>query len=159
MQSSVTFADGEFDGLSAGLQIYADGLLGDSKSSTTVSDRFLGDLLSWTAQEFRLNYTQDLVKTKAYESQIVFSSELSVRKKLKKLDQFARILEGLSSKDPAQQDAVAVMFRGDQLGRHSFTFERRDGIPFSENRYYSKAAVPTEKHLELIETFEQIIGS
>jgi hypothetical protein len=35
-----------------------------------------------------------------------------------------------------------------------FNIERRAGRPFSENRYFSSAALPTASHLDLLKTFE-----
>jgi hypothetical protein len=38
------------------------------------------------------------------------------------------------------------------LGR--FSIQRRDNTPFSENKYYSDAPLPTELHIKLLEQFE-----
>jgi hypothetical protein len=37
-----------------------------------------------------------------------------------------------------------------------FVVERKAGAPFSENRFYSKAPLPTEKHLELLSDLEKM---
>jgi hypothetical protein len=38
-----------------------------------------------------------------------------------------------------------------------FTVERRRGIPFSQNRYFSVATLPIQSHLELLESFERCL--
>ncbi len=35
-----------------------------------------------------------------------------------------------------------------------FTIQRRDNTPFSENKYFSDAPLPTDVHLKLLEQFE-----
>jgi hypothetical protein len=154
-KAGLSFVDGAFSGLGVSLEIYADGLIANTRSSTDVSDAFLDDLLTWTRETFKFRYDPLLVKTKAYESQISFTSDLALGKKLVQLSQFAKILEesGLG-KVPTKQDIVAIMFRDEVSPRHSFTFERRDNTPFSENKYFSRAAFSTKKHLQLIEEFE-----
>jgi len=39
------------------------------------------------------------------------------------------------------------------LGR--FSIQRRDNTPFSENKYFSDAPLPTDVHLRLLEQFER----
>jgi hypothetical protein len=36
----------------------------------------------------------------------------------------------------------------------AFTIERRTDTPFSQNRYFSTAPLPTDKHIELIDRYE-----
>lgn len=38
-----------------------------------------------------------------------------------------------------------------------FQLERTIGVPFSEQRYYSRAPLQTEDHLALLEEFEEIL--
>ena len=39
------------------------------------------------------------------------------------------------------------------LGR--FSIQRRDNTPFSENKYFSDAPLPTDVHIQLLEQFEK----
>lgn len=38
-----------------------------------------------------------------------------------------------------------------------FTLERRAGVPFSQNRYFSAAPLPTKVHLDLLQSFEKLL--
>jgi hypothetical protein len=40
----------------------------------------------------------------------------------------------------------------------SFSFQRKVGDPNGHDRYWSQAAVPTDKHLELLEEFEALLS-
>jgi hypothetical protein len=39
----------------------------------------------------------------------------------------------------------------------NFSFQRKIGDPHDSNRYWSQAALPTDKHLELLEEFEALL--
>ncbi len=43
------------------------------------------------------------------------------------------------------------------LGR--FSIQRRDNTPFSENKYFSDAPLPTDLHLQLLEQFERDLSA
>jgi hypothetical protein len=79
-------------------------------------------------------------------------------KSIATLANFARILESMGSDESAApQDVLSLVFRNEKDKRPSFSFERRENFPFSENRYYSRAAFGTKQHLQLVEQFERIL--
>jgi hypothetical protein len=58
---------------------------------------------------------------------------------------------------------VTIMVDYDQLERkHAlgrFSIQRRDNTPFSENKYFSDAPLPTDVHIRLLEEFETAISN
>src|SRR5271165_1756578 len=52
------------------LEIYNDGFVGNSRSSTRDTDAFLEDLLSLAAKDFSLAYSPDMIGTKMYVSEL-----------------------------------------------------------------------------------------
>jgi hypothetical protein len=154
---ALSYIDGAFSGLNVSLEIYSDGLIANTRTSTQTSDTFLDEVLSWARDAFKFRYDPLLVKTKAYESQIEFFSDINVNHEVLKLDSFIKTLNSISPEfEPNGHDVFAIVFKNEKRQRPSFTFERRENVPFSENRYFSSAACTTEKHLQLIEDFERI---
>ena len=158
------FQDGTFstdhDSIRADLQIYNDGIIGDTRSSTKDTDAFLEDALSWAGNEFRLNYRKELVKNKYYESQLTVHPDFDLTNVCEKFKAFAEILTQF---EPGQYTApealTTIAFRPDPNSRLLFTFERREKVPFSENKYFSHASLPTDRHIALLEVFERILTS
>ena len=160
-KTEITYQQGEFSGIGVNLFMYSDGLIADTRTSTETSDAFLNDLLTWAQDTFKFRYEQQLIKKKAYDSQVVFNSDVTILKALGRLEEFAKTLENLEpDRATSPQDVVAIAFRNEKdTARPSFTFERRDNTPFSENKYFSRAALSTKEHLHLIEEFEQLMKS
>jgi hypothetical protein len=59
---------------------------------------------------------------------------------------------------PAKQHIAALLFRNDPSMDALFTFERRSGAPFSENKYFSYAALPTDAHMGVLEKIERLLA-
>jgi hypothetical protein len=56
-------------------------------------------------------------------------------------------------------DLAILSIDYDQLTRKhplgKFSIQRRDNTPFSENKYFSDAPLPTDIHIQLLEQFEK----
>ena len=56
-------------------------------------------------------------------------------------------------------DVAVLSVDYDQLTRKhalgKFSIQRRDNTPFSENKYFSDAPLPTDTHIHLLEQFEK----
>jgi hypothetical protein len=141
------------------LQVYTDGVIAETISSTADSDLFIEDLLKWVSTEFGMNYHSKLVRQKLYYSELVVTAEVDLDRICEKLRVFAEHLSTLPFfGQPQKQATAAITFGCDGKNQSSFSFERRAGVPFADNRYYTRAALPTSDHMALLEEFEQALA-
>src|SRR5437773_3334627 len=62
--------------------------------------------------------------------------------------------------EPGKEHLVSTIgFGSDGKSQVSFSFDRRAGVPFSENRYYTRAALPTADHQGVLDKFEQMLSA
>jgi hypothetical protein len=141
------------------LKIYTDGFVADTRSSTKDTDRFIDDVLSSAAKQFDLVYRADIIRNKLY------LSELNVR--------YKGSLQTLNPKMQAFTDKISHLINGKvelcgmgfwaeqkTSGPFSpFRFERKIDAPFSQQRYYSAAPLPTQEHLGLLEELEKVLSA
>ncbi len=134
------------------LSLFSDGLVAETSVSTDASDAFLEDLSDWVVSTFRFKRPSSVRTRIVYESQLYLTSNVSLiaGDQLRTFTTLLREYTGNATEEP-----WAFLFEPDgQLT--SFSFERRANTPFSTNQYYSKSAVSTSKHIELLQAFEKI---
>lgn len=161
------FTDGEFlnsDGVqvNVNLTIHEDGLVADTRSSTRDSEAFLADVTQWFVKDFELIFHPNMVLRKGYVSELNVSPSRPLNGLHPGLGQLAARLSALVSTPeyPFRYEPAGITLSGDptlELKPAEFRFERRYDAPFSTNRYYTKAAVHTDVHLELLDELEQIL--
>jgi hypothetical protein len=154
-----TFTNSAENEVQVGLAIYGDGLAADTYSTTKDSDEFLeqvGKLL------INVGYTFDpsMVRRKSYLSQVVVRCERQLSALNPKLEAFAkRIADAGGGKTTF--DCAVLEFWPDQTRSNkpaNFSFQNRAGDAFDDDRYWSQAALPTEKHIELLQELEAILA-
>ncbi len=161
-QKGIQFAFGRWEGTVINqLALYAHGIAVETAASTDVSEKILYDVLRWGADALNTNYRQDMIKRKAYVSGLLFSTEVS-------LNALHPKLRGIGERLPSSvADSLGHVFPYEVTGiffgydtTHTkpnapiFTIERRADVPFSENKYFSTAPLPTVEHVRLLEDFE-----
>lgn len=162
-QKGVDFLEGKWGEVTVDrLTIYQDGILIDTHSSTADSERILDEALSWAASEFGVTYRHEMVKRKGYVSNLTFYSEAPL---------LATLNPTLLTLSDGVGRAVSEILRGDfkyepvgitvhydqslkQIPVAAFTIQRRVQTPFSENKYFSEAPLPTDVHWKLLQEFE-----
>ncbi len=142
--------------------IYTDGLIANTWSSTRATDLFLEDALSNAAKEFDLKYPASLVRSKTHLSELTIRMDGSLSKLNPKLESFAdRLSRVHGHKGATPFEVGGISFWSDvssvALKFAPFALERKANTPFSENRYYSKAPLHTDEHVELLGDFERIM--
>ena len=156
-----------FDGGKAGdisglrFQVFTNLIVAESGSSTDESERILEEVFLWMAKKFGLNYAPGMIKRKAYVSQLTFHSEVALNAlhpALAKLsDRVTNLIPkfiGQSLKYETTTFSLSYDLLTSKLAIAPFTIERRTDTPFSENKYFSTAPLPTDKHITLLKEFE-----
>lgn len=142
---------------------FDDGMVADTRSSTRDSEGFLEELSQWIVNEFGLVFYSQMIKKRGYVSELHVKSEHLLRTLHPKFIGFANRISALVSTpdEVIPYEPSGVMFSApasSYLTPSGFHFERLLDTPFLENRYYSKAPVHTDTHLELLSELEQILA-
>ncbi|MCX6618988.1 MAG: hypothetical protein NTZ98_23185 [Acidobacteria bacterium] len=142
-------------------------LLLETRSSTDDSKDILERALSWGEKEFRLAYRPGMVKRWAYVSNITFETDFpllaSVSGPLRKLSLGTTNALAEAIGERLDYEPTVITLTHDQLARKyglaGFTIQRRVDAPFSDNKYFSEAPLPTQTHIHLLEAFEADVRS
>lgn len=162
--NGLKFTQGEFvkdDGtvIIVNLTIWKDGVAADTFSSTSDSDEFL-ETVSRDLPQLGFTFDPGMINTKLYLSQLQVRCDRPISALNPKLsDLAAKITSAVGGETTFGFSGIE--FWPDQtklLKPAAFSFQRRIGDPFSANRYWSQAALSTNKHLELLEELEAILS-
>src|SRR6266851_2597163 len=165
---SLKFGQGRFQVkeeifISVDLEIYSDGFVANSRSSTQDTDAFLEDVLSSAMKEFSLWYTPDIIQKKMHVSELTVRLDGVLFNLNPKLTGFANTISalcGLPEIPPFEPSLLG--FSTDlaisPLKPSLFVLERKAGVPFADKRYYSRAPVHTDQHQELLAELEHILS-
>jgi len=154
-----TFINSKGVNVLMGLSVFNNGLTADASSSTDDSDEFLQQIAGSIAQEFGLVVPQNVGRV--YLSQLDIESEFSLPALNPALARLAAMLSSsVATVDgkPRRFDFGAIHFWNEDTNPVTspayFRFERKVGLPFSSNRYFSQAALKTQEHLQFLQNFE-----
>lgn len=143
------------------LVIYTYGILVDTRISTTESKRLLTEGLQWVAKELGLEFKPTMITRWQFASHVTFYSDAPFTAMSPAL---RRLSDGVSSavekitNEKLKYELLSLFVDFDQLSRKHplgrFSIQRRENTPFSENKYFSDAPLPTDVHLGILEQFE-----
>jgi len=161
----IEFADGRaHDVVIDKVVILSSGIYVDTRDDTDASDAILHDALEWLASDFGLTYKPEMISRRAYISELTFHSDaplLYVHPVLQELCRVASSEVAHNFGQPLTYEPAAINLMYDKLqtavGPAAFTVQRREGVPFSENKYYSSSPLKTAIHLKLLEMYEQAV--
>jgi hypothetical protein len=149
--------------ISVNLEIYNDGFVADSRSSTRDTDKFVEDLLSLAAKEFSLSYDPSMIRSKMHVSELTVRMDTVLFDLNPKLVNFANTISAMCGLEVPPFECTLLGFATDlaesRLKPSGFAIERKLGAPFSEKRYYTKAPVHTDEHQELLIELERILSN
>lgn len=154
-----TFANRNHDHVQVGLTIWSDGIAADAYSSTDDSDEFLEAAIK-VLPELGYYFDPAMVRYKAHNSQVIVKCQNNLSALNPRLEGFIKRLS--ASVDPQLVfECSAIEFWPDQTRTPrpaNFSFQRKNGTAFADNRYWSQAGMPTQKHLELLEELEAMLS-
>lgn len=166
IKAGLVFQEGSFQVreeyfIDVDLTLYADGIVADTRSSTTETDAFINDVLKSVSSEFSLPHAEEMIRQKLYVSEVDIKFEKSLGSVNQKIMDFSKKLSDLMGGNPnIPIELSGLNFWADPNFLKSpwvFQFERKINRPFSEFRYYSQAPLQTDVHLSLLEELENIL--
>lgn len=143
--------------LAVNCTVFNDGITVDTFSSTDDSEEILEEFLTDLPEGFV--YSPDMVTRKAYLSQVTVRCSKPLRSLNQKLADFANHISAALGGPVFELSGIE--FGPDQtlaIKPASFSFQRKIGEPYTSERYWSQAPVPTKKHLELLLEFEGLLA-
>jgi hypothetical protein len=144
------------------LAILDTGIYLDTCVNTATSQELWLELMEWAVQTLGATFKPDMVKRHVYVSQVTFHSDvpiLAVNPFLAKIAATVTSEVENNYKQRLEYEPAAISIHFDKeltkLGTANFSVQRREGVPFGENKYFSCAPLKTDLHLELLEQWEQ----
>jgi hypothetical protein len=161
-QKGVEFIEGSFEDIGVDkLTIWFNGVGIDVRSSTEDARKILEKSLEWLKKDAGLTYSPEMIKRWAYVSQITFTSEVNFDLVNPAVTKLGKNLSAAVSRIQGGEFEFHSNWLGwnfDRTGRQfpisDFSIQRRADTPYSENKYFSNAPLPTEEHIKLVEQFE-----
>jgi hypothetical protein len=151
--------DGKERYIIVGLTVYNDGLVANTESSTNDSDKFLDEALHSAAKEFGL--VHPVTRKKLYFSEMDVQLDRPISLVNPKLEQLASRISELRKELPVTFEFSGVTFLPEpsaQATTSGFSIERKVNTEWSENRYYTRAPLQTDAHLQILEEFETLLA-
>jgi hypothetical protein len=163
LSQGMKFVNGQFvkeDGtvLVVNAAIYTDAVAADTFSSTKDSEDFLHMVLG-DLPDLGFAYEPGMVTRKAYVSQVTVRCCGQLRALNSRLTEFSKRVSSAVGGTPFDLAAIELWPDQTQIFKPAnFSFQRKAGDPPSGDRYWSQAALATDRHLELLEDLEAILS-
>lgn len=167
VQKGMEFLTGRIGGKAIGkLVIWPNILIIEGRSNTTECKEMLTEILQWAKERFKLSYSPEMIKRYAYVSDVSFYSDATLLTVSPALSYIANSCSAALSEiwqEPVDYRPISLKIGHDpvlrQVGIAPFSIERLGTSRFSENKYFSEAPLPTDKHIEMLEQFEKYVLS
>lgn len=134
----------------------------ETRTNTSTSKSIIEEILEWSAQECGINYSAGAIKRFAFISDVTFFTDVPILNVSPAVNALASRCSTELSKiwqESVKYEPFTVRVGHDPTARKygiaPFSIEHRGETRFSENKYFSEAPLPTDKHWELLEQFEK----
>lgn len=140
------------------LKLYNDGLVANTQSSTRHTDRFLENVLISASAEFSLHFIPDMIRRKLHLSELHVHSEGNLEDQ--RLVNFSKQIADATGEDVRLEfEFGGVSFWPRQsfppLAISAFSIERKVNTDRDQHKYFSRAPLHTDTHLQLLNEFEK----
>lgn len=142
------------------LTLFNNGIQVDTHTGTAESKRIIEETLQWATEKLGFSYKPGFHIRWAYVSNLTFFTDVQVLSTPPLDNLAARVSDAMAKvvENPIAYVPIAQYVGHDPLtvkyGRASFSINRRLEVPFSDNKYFSEAPLPTDVHIGLLEQFE-----
>lgn len=144
------------------LTIFNNGIVLDTNIDTSTSLAMIEEMLEWGRTELHLNYHPGMLKRTGYLSDLSFFSDPRILTPHVALTNLAKATSDAVSgiwQESVQYAGLTVQVGLDPLTRKfpisPFIITRRAEEPFSENKFFSEAPLPTDLHWAFLEQYEK----
>jgi hypothetical protein len=146
------------------LVILSSGIYLDTGIDTDASESLWFELMEWAVQTLGVSFSPEIVTRRVYVSSLIFRTEVPMLAVHPMCAEIGRIASEQVERNYGRSlnyEPAGISIAFDQtltkLGTAAFTVQRREGVPFSENKYFSSAPVKTDIHIELLQMWETAI--
>jgi hypothetical protein len=161
-KESFMFGLGKFQGFQINeLNVYNDGIIVSGKCNTNILEAFLAHLLEWVRNDFGLEELTILKPETHFESSLLVKAEKDLTSIVSPPKRVANLIEkAMARVTEAEYQSTAIYFETDSAGLKTrrrpnrFTLERRVGVPFAANVFYSQAPMRSDEHFALLQDLE-----
>jgi hypothetical protein len=161
------FKTGEFQtdesAIQVNLSIFGDGIVAENWSATEKGDIFLEDVLRSVTARYGLEFGASMIRTKQCISELIVELDHSPGEINPKIARFCETLNGIFHRhNLAPFEMTGMIFAPDVLATSykppGLLIERKQGAPFSANRFWTKSPFSTKEHLFALEEFEKMLA-
>ena len=161
------FKTGEFktdEGpVSINLSIHTDGMIAETWASTEKGDQFLDEILSSAASKYGLPFSPQMIRKKLYVSEVRVRLDGDFSKLGQNFMQFCNSLNrvfGRHNLPPFEMTGIVFSPDTSEISYKppGFMVERKTGVPFGDNCFWSKSPFTTKDHLAALEEFEKLLA-
>ncbi len=153
------YSDAEYGSVQITFSIFEDGLVAETRTDTSATERFFDDVMDWAVND--LGFSLPVYVRKQYASELYVHTKKSLTTLNPKLEKFCRLLSNKAEIfGKVEYELTSLAFQAQQVSQFTpatFRFEREASAPFESDRYYSIAPLPTGEHLELLTELEAIL--
>ncbi len=145
-----------------GLEVYDDGFVGESASSTALTEEFLEHAIEWAKGSFNIKFSPDLLMKKIYLSEVVVRFHNPVATAFQAFANFSSILTRKVDAPGGGGFTLNNLTFGTKFPVGSkiktLSIERRANISPDANIFYCSGPLTTDELLELLGEFDALLA-